>query len=113
MLGSFQARLLVSMVVAAFAGGALGCGAQSDNFDDRDWTKQHGLQGGQAWREVETLFGEGESDVDRFGTSLRGVRHDLTFKDDVTADTRCTCLEVAIGEPADSRFVWAGRRPPL
>jgi hypothetical protein len=90
-----------------------GCAAQSENFDDRDWTKDHGLQQGPAWREVESLFGASESDVDRFEHSLPGVRHDLVLKEGGKVDTRCTCLDVAIGDPSDGRFGWAGRRPTV
>ena len=88
----------------------VGCGAQSENFDDRDWTKQHGDQSA-AWREVETLFGASESDADRFEHSLRGVRHDLTLRTKADPDTRCTCVDVGIGLPNDQRFAWAGKRP--
>lgn len=105
--------LLCAALLGVFA---LGCGAQSENFDDRDWTKDHGIQSpGQkeAWREVETLFGADESDVDRFEQSLRGVRHDLTLKPDAVVDTKCTCLDVAIGDPRDKRFHWAGTRPTV
>ncbi len=90
----------------------LGCGAQSENFDDRDWTKDSGLQSG-AWREVETLFSASESDADRYNRSLRGVRHDLTLRSGGEPTTRCTCLDVAVGRPSDPRFAWAEKRPNL
>lgn len=104
------------LAIALWAPALTGCGAQSENFDDRDWTKDHGIQSpgdGEAWREVETLFGADESDVDRFEHSLRGVRHDLTLKREGKPDTRCTCLDVAIGDPRDPRFHWAGARPQI
>jgi hypothetical protein len=106
------------LLVALLAPAVVGCGAQSENFDDRDWTKDHGLQTpgaeqGEAWREVETLFGADESDVDRFEQSLRGVRHDLTMKADAKPDVRCSCLDIAIGDTRDARFHWAGSRPMI
>ena len=91
---------------------AAGCAAQSENYDDRDWTKEHGIQSG-AWREVETLFNEGEGDVDRFKHTLRGVRHDLTLKEGAEPDARCSCLDVAIGTPGDPRFAWASKPPSI
>ena len=89
-----------------------GCGAQSENFDDQDWTKDHGLQSG-AWREVETLFSAAESDADRYNQSLPGVRQDLTLRGGTDPSTRCTCLDVAIGSPNDPRFAWADVRPTV
>jgi hypothetical protein len=97
----------------ALAAQAVGCGAQSENFDDRDWTKEHGLQQGPAWREVETLFSAEESDANRGEQALRGVRHDLTMRDKVKIDTHCSCLDVVIGPASDARFVWADSRPAI
>jgi hypothetical protein len=90
----------------------LACGAQSENYDDQDWTKDHGLQSG-AWREVETLFSAAESDADRYNQTLRGVRHDLTPRSGAEPTTRCTCLDVIIGKPSDPRFAWADTPPAL
>jgi hypothetical protein len=90
----------------------IGCGAQSENFDDKDWTKQHGIQTAP-WREVESMFSDQESNADQFKFSLEGVRHDLTLGPDAKPTTRCTCLDVAIGTAGDRRFVWAGKRPKV
>jgi len=102
-------RIFVMGLVSALA---TGCGAQSENFDDRDWTKEHGLQRG-AYRDAETLFDAGETDVDRYRYILRGVRHDLTLQDEGKPDTRCSCLDVAVGRPQDKRFAWAEERPAV
>ncbi len=91
---------------------AAGCGASNENFDDRDWTKEHGIQRG-AYRNVETLFDASETDVDRYNYILRGVRHDLTLGDEGKPDTRCSCLDVAVGRPQDKRFHWAEERPAV
>jgi hypothetical protein len=88
---------------------ATGCAAQGEHFDDRDWTKDHGIQTG-AWREVETLFGEEERDSDQ-NNALRGVRLDLTMTAKATPDTRCHCLDVVIGQPTEKKFAWAGPKP--
>jgi len=90
----------------------VGCGAQSQNFDDKDWTKEHGIETAP-YREVESLFSDQESNADQFKFSLNGVRHDLTLKSSAKPTTRCTCLDVAIGRPGDPRFVWAGKRPKV
>jgi hypothetical protein len=90
----------------------IGCSAQSQHYDDRDWTKDHGIQTG-AWREVETLFDAAESDVDRYTATPRGVRHDLSMAANARPDTRCHCLDVAIGGPNEPQFSWAGRRPKI
>ena len=97
-------------MLVAVAGLLLGCGSQSENFDDRDWTKENGLQTAP-YREVESLFAGDQSDADQFRFALNGVRHDLTMGADAAPDTRCTCLDVAIGPSTDPRFVWAGKRP--
>lgn len=95
------------------AGLGLGCAAQTDHLDDRDWTKSHGVQTG-AFREVETLFTEAEpADVDSLKHTLRGVRHDLTVRADAKPDARCRCLDVAIGTPRDPRFGWASEPPTI
>jgi hypothetical protein len=88
---------------------AVGCAGQSEHFNDRDWTKDHGIQTG-AWREVETLFGEEESAVEQ-NFVPRGVRLDLTMAGKTTPDTRCNCLDVVIGSVGDKKFSWAGSKP--
>jgi hypothetical protein len=103
---------LPALVACGLAALVSGCAAQTENFDDRDWTKEHGLQSG-AWRNVETLFDASEGDVDRYNYILRGVRHDLTLRADAKADTRCSCLDVAVGRPGDKRFRWAEERPAV
>lgn len=90
----------------------LGCAAQSQHHDDRDWTKDHGIQTG-AWREVENLFGAEESDVDRYDATPRGVRHDLTYATNAEPDTQCNCLDVVIGRPSEGKFAWAGGKPKI
>lgn len=100
------------MLAIVAAGGGWGCAAQTENFDDRDWTKQHGIQTG-AYRNVETLFDASESDVDRFRYILRGVRNDLTLRQQGDPNSRCTCLDVAVGRPTDPRFKWAEERPSV
>ena len=100
----------MGICVAVLGLSVAGCGAQSENFDDKDWTKDHGIQTAP-WREVESMFSDQESNADQFKFSLNGVRHDLTLKADGKPTTRCTCLDVAVGRPGDPRFVWAGRRP--
>lgn len=93
---------------------ASGCAAQSENLDDRDWTVDHGFEADDAkLRDVETLFGEAESDVDHFNATPRGVRHDLALGEGATPDTRCTCLDVVVGKPSDRRFAWAAERPTI
>jgi hypothetical protein len=106
MLGS-SGRVLAAAVVTL-----AGCAAQSDHFDDRDWTKENGIQTG-AWREVETLFGDqpGEGAANDF--SLRGVRHDVSLANNAQPDTQCTCLDVAVGNPEDPRFQWAEEQPKV
>jgi hypothetical protein len=91
---------------------SIGCAAQGTHYDDRDWTKEHGIQTG-AWREVENLFDAESDDVDKYNSTPRGVRHDLTFAKNAVADTRCHCLDVVIGVPSDPRFSWAGVRPKI
>jgi hypothetical protein len=105
-------RAATTLVLALLGAVVSGCGAQSENYDDKDWTKQHGIQSAP-YREVESLFSAEESDADQFKFSLNGVRHDLTMKAGIKPDTRCTCLDVAIGPPGDPRFVWAGKRPKV
>jgi hypothetical protein len=101
------------VLVGLFGWGLLvGCSAQTDHLDDRDWTKEHGLQSG-AYREAETLFTEAEADVDNIKHTLRGVRHDLTLAASGSPDARCRCLEVAIGNPRDPRFTWASDPPTI
>jgi hypothetical protein len=99
-------------LAAALAAFVSGCGAQSENFDDKDWTKQHGIQRAP-WRDVESLFGQGETDADMFKYALNGVRHDLTLGEKAKPDTRCTCLDVVIGKAGDPRLTWAGKRPKV
>lgn len=99
-------------LLLGIAGATAGCAAQSDHLDDRDWTKEHGLQEG-AYREVETLFTEADQDVDNIKHTLRGVRHDLTLAASAAPDTRCRCLDVAIGNPRDPRFHWASDPPTI
>jgi hypothetical protein len=91
---------------------ASGCAAQSDQFDDRDWTKDNGIQSG-AWREVETLFGDAATDRLKDDFTLRGVRHDVSLGGAAAPDTRCTCLDVAVGAADDPRFEWAEERPKV
>ena len=104
------ARRVLSICVAVLGFSLAGCGAQSENFDDKDWTKDHGIQTAP-FREVESMFSDQESNADQFKFPLNGVRHDLTLQAKGKPTTRCTCLDVAIGTPGDPRFVWAGRRP--
>lgn len=105
------ANVAWGLVVLACSG-LLGCSGQSQHHDDRDWTKDHGIQTG-AWREVETLFDAEESDVDRYNATPRGVRHDLSVANNVEPDTRCHCIDVVIGRPGDAKFTWAGRKPKI
>ncbi len=88
----------------------LGCAAQSQHHDDRDWTKDHGIQTG-AWREVETLFSLEDSDADQYDATPRGVRHDLTFAANAEPDTRCHCIDVVVGNANEGKFAWAGSKP--
>lgn len=105
-------RAAATLALAVLGALVAGCGAQSENYDDKDWTKEHGVQSAP-WRDVETLFGEEENDADQFKFSLNGVRHDLTLKPGAKPETRCTCLDVGIGRPGDERFSWAGKRPKV
>lgn len=89
-----------------------GCAVDAQHHEDRDWTKEHGIQTG-AWREVETLFAAEDRDADRYKSTPRGVRHDLSFSKNARPDTRCHCLDVIIGKPDDPKFAWAGRRPKI
>lgn len=89
-----------------------GCAAQSENYDDKDWTVDHGKEDG-AWREAESLFGESEAQVDNFNYEPRSVRHDLTMKPQAPADARCGCMDVAAGQPGQTKFAWAGDQPPV
>jgi hypothetical protein len=43
--------------------------------------------------------------------ALLGARQDLTYSGGTTA--RCKCLAVAVGQPTDSAFQWAGTRPVI
>jgi hypothetical protein len=89
-----------------------GCAAQSENYDDKDWTVDHGAEEG-AWREAESLFGESEAKVDNFNYEPRSVRHDLTMQPQAPADARCGCIDVVAGQPGQTKFTWAGDRPPI
>jgi hypothetical protein len=44
-------------------------------------------------------------------TALLGARQDLSYKGSTTP--RCKCLAVAVGQPADASFQWAGVRPSI
>jgi hypothetical protein len=84
-----------------------GCAAQSEFYDDRDWTREKGAEEG-AWREVESLGDEASGPTVASGADLPSVRHDLSMAANAKADVRCNCVDVAIGRPADPRFLWAG-----
>ncbi len=91
--------------------GALGCAKKAELYEDRDWTQETEARS-TAWREVESLFGSDESDVDRGNYILRGVRHDLTVVKEGTVDAHCSCLDVTVGRPEDGdRFRWTGEIP--
>ncbi len=106
-----KTKVVWGLVVLACSS-VVACAGQGQHHDDRDWTKDHGIQTG-AWREVETLFGAEERDVDRYKATPRGVRHDLTFANNTEPDTRCNCVDVVIGRVDDTKFAWAGRKPKL
>lgn len=44
-------------------------------------------------------------------TALLGARQDLSYGGSTTP--RCTCLAVAVGQPTDASFQWAGTRPSI
>jgi hypothetical protein len=93
--------------------GVAGCGAQSENFDDRDWTQKKADESG-AWREVESLSGAQEqAEVDNKRYELRGVRHDLMMSSNAKPDSRCSCIDVVVGRSNQGKFRWAGERPAV
>ena len=102
--------LLVCVVALA---GLAGCAAQSENFDDRDWTQEKASEGG-AWREVESMSGAQEqAEINNKSYELRGVRHDLMMAANAKPESRCTCIDVVVGRPSQGKFRWAGERPAV
>jgi hypothetical protein len=91
----------------------MGCSAQSANYDDKDWTVDHGAEQKGSWREAESLFGESEAQVDNFDYEPRSVRHDLQMQPNATPDARCRCMDAVAGLPAQNKFAWAGERPNI
>ena len=87
----------------------LGCATEKEFVaGDPKWSQQLDLDEGGSWRDSERLFGEG-SDPSKL--AMRGVRLDLALRPEANPDARCRCLDVAVGEPDDPRFQWAGEIP--
>lgn len=103
---------LASVGVLALGGVLVGCGGQSKFLEDEEWTRDQPSDPG-ALREPESLFSEGESDVDRFNNDLNGVRLDLSMHPKAKPTARCSCLDVAVGRPGDQAFVWGQEVPML
>lgn len=99
-------------VAALLCLAAVGCGGGSKFLEDEEWTHEQAPDGG-VWREAESLFSPEESDVDRFDNELNGVRLDLTMSAEAQPTAACRCVDVAVGRPADSGFVWGPERPVI
>ena len=103
-----------ALVVVLFV---CGCAAQSENYDDKDWTVDHGAEQEGAWREAESLGdqqqGTADSEIGNLNYELRSVRPDLTMGDKASPDARCRCMDVVAGKPGQSKFSWAGEQPSI
>lgn len=104
--------LCLRFLVVSTCASVWGCGASSENYDDKDWTTKRGVESG-AWREVESMTPEEETDPQAANHSLRGVRHDLMMAPSANADARCNCVDIVIGTPREPKFAWAGERPSI
>jgi hypothetical protein len=65
------------------------------------------------WREAETLTGPPESAPAAAAQELDGVRLDLTLDKKTEPSTRCSCLDVMVGQARDKGFLWGPEVPTL
>lgn len=114
------ARRLSTVLLAALAAFVLApvtasCGGGNKFMEDEDWSRDQAPDAG-AWRESESLFGTPTSPFQAPAATakpLNGVRLDLSMASKAEPTARCTCVDVAVGQPDNPAFEFGGEKPAL